>query len=168
LLVHLNESVDKRYHTSQTFGHVQWFNKKRDYGVIRVDQSGETIFVHSTEVRQLTPAAESKSTLLFENNRVKFGVGYDDAKQRKIAIDVFLVSSSTVKEDALAIQKLTMAETKVRCYFFLLLIDTLSPFMSDVLFDASQAALPVCRGVYHDSRCNKREGFIVSISCQGQ
>jgi uncharacterized protein YlbG (UPF0298 family) len=53
LLVHLNKSVDKRYHTSQTFGHVQWFNKKRDYGVIRVDQSGETIFVHSTEVRQL-------------------------------------------------------------------------------------------------------------------
>jgi len=143
LLDHLNQSVDTRYHTSQTFGHVQWFNKKRGFGVIRVDHTSETIFVHSTEVRQLTPAAESNSTLLLENNRVKFGVGYDDAKRRKIAINVFSVSSSTVA-DADAVQQPTVAVTKVRCYFFLVLIDTISPLISDLLIDPSQAALPVC------------------------
>ena len=113
--------------------------------MIRVDQSGETIFVHSTEIRVLTPAAESKSTLLFENNRVKFRVGYDDAKQRKIAIDVFLVSGSTMAEDALAVQQLTMAATKVRCHFFSLLIDSVSlhSFLM-YFFDTSQAALQVC------------------------
>ena len=111
--------------------------------MIHVDHTGETIFVHSTEVRQLTPAAESNSTLLLENNRVKFGVGYDDAKRRKIAINVFSVSSSTVA-DADAVQQPTVAVTKVRCYFFLVLIDTISPLISDLLIDPSQAALPVC------------------------
>ena len=53
--------------------------------------------------------------MLFENNRVKFRVVYNNAKQRKIAIDVFLVSGSTVAEDALAVQQLIMAATKVRC-----------------------------------------------------
>jgi cold shock CspA family protein len=143
LLDHLNKSVDTRYHTSQTFGHVQWFDKIRGFGLIHVDHTGETIFVHSTEVRQLTPAAESNSTLLLENNRVKFGVGYDDAKRRKIAINVFSVSSSTVA-DADAVQQPTVAVTKVRCYFFLVLIDTISPLISDLLIDPSQVALPVC------------------------
>jgi CspA family cold shock protein len=66
-------------------GVVRWFNAKRGYGFIQME-NGSDIFVHFSQIK-----GNDEYKILYENDKVQFTVG-EGKKGRPEAIDVMKVS----------------------------------------------------------------------------